>query len=137
MSDIKNDRKNCNTEEKSIAGVPKERWYRVEVKEHYFKADEEVAIKEGIDWINQQTPIYCDEKIINFKSYKKAPLFDVNEKKWIEEPFVFLRTKAPKGWYCVTKSVCFYQPGNTKEPIDTWKACYQLYYHKFNKKFNK
>lgn len=106
--------------------VPQFNWYFLKTSEYYDckASDEEEAVKEGTDWINQQTPIYCDEKIINFKNYWKLPLFSINREaalqSWIRNPFILKNTKDLKEWYCVTKSI--WKNGD-------WYAHYELFYH--------
>ena len=109
-------------------GVPQFDWLRIEEKHSDdFEADDENKAKKiGTDWINEQIPIYSEEKIINFKSYKKEPLFfkNNNDESWIEEPFVFFKTKAPKAWYLVTKWIY-----PSPDDIVEWRATYDLFYH--------
>ena len=83
-------------------GVPEFNWYFLKESEYYDckASDEKEAVKEGTDWINQQTPIYCDEKIINFRNYLKSPLFSPNnpeKENWIRNPFILKNTKDPQG----------------------------------------
>ena len=104
--------------------VPEFNWYFLKSEYYDLKAShEEEAVKEGTDWINQQTPIYCDEKIINFRNYLESPLFSPDnpgEGNWIKNPFIFKNTKDPQGWCCVTKSI--FNNGD-------WYAKYNLFYH--------
>ena len=111
--------------------VPQFNWYFLEQESYDCKTqDEKEAKKIGTDWLNQQTPTYCDEKIINFKNYWKLPLFSINReaalKSWIRNPFILKNTKDPKGWYCVSKSVYLNQFNFY------WYAQYELFYHQFN-----
>ena len=109
--------------------VPQFNWYFVKKTEsdRYEATDEEEALIIGTDWINQQTPIYCDEKIINFKNYWKLPLFRSYSGAgviWINNPFILKHTEKPKAWYCVSKTIWRFSS-------EEWYAYYDLFYHPF------